>query len=527
MNKRIMSIIIIGYVLSIFTACGTYEPMATKGDVASGKAIDSDVVTGSSVNKEDVKEPAIEEIEEAYHRAIQHDYYRYGKDGRDEEFSGDKMKLYEKTEDDCYTYFLVDKMSDEDGIHYNMNRLSYYTDCEEPGFETEAFELYYLSKDELKEEIKGAEQIGTLDAWKCQPGRKPDYPPMSRVTKNMLQNIEEKVKEEAGKYCIFSEETTCHAYVPQFVPADRSVEILLVTDEEKGKKKTGAKEVYCELHPQISIPSDISYILDRNPYDVWDIPFGESEEGGYEFRFSSYKKELIEQAMTDFTFTIAPCQDLSELGLTDEIQEQITLISRERVIWFPRFIGANTLCYMITDLNQNGRLEIVTTVIASRYEDTTVYEVSEDGKGLVKYKSNYNSEQRQLNIAEETAPEVYYDADTGQYYYRAQVRYARSNGEVSEYEGDFSLQGNVLKQRQFKEYKIYGGIDYDEVKGYYVEDQKVTQDQYEAAVNKHWQGMEKKKAAVGWRESGFHLKNMTEKEIQIRLARSWQEFNIE
>ena len=60
MGKRMMYIFFIGYVVLVFAACGKYEPMAIKGDVTSGQ----------SIEKEVVKEPTIDEIEEAYHRAI-------------------------------------------------------------------------------------------------------------------------------------------------------------------------------------------------------------------------------------------------------------------------------------------------------------------------------------------------------------------------------------------------------------------------------------------------------------------------
>lgn len=540
MRKRIISIFIIGYVVLFFAACGNYEPLATKGDVLSGQALDSDVITGSSVNREKVQEPTIGEIEKAYHNAIQHEYYLYG--GLGEEFSGDKMQLYGRKDDNGYTYFLVDKISDEDGIFYSIDQLCYYTDCEEPGFETETSSFWdYLSEDKLKEKIKGAEQIGVLDSWKCQSGKKPDYPPMSRVTKKMIHNIEEKVKEEAKKYCVFSEEKTCHVYIPQFVPADRYVFPLLVIDEEKGREKAGVNEIDCDLHPQISIPVNKDLWWSRNPYDIWVFRTGKRSNGVYagEYALGKREEELIERAVADFTFTLEPCQSLSELGLPDEIQSQIILISREMNTWLP---DADTLSnpnmhfsFMIADLDQDGRLEVVEETQGKRYYEETIYEVSEDGKKLVKCKGSGSDEEDEVSIdGDGDTQEAYYDSATGRYYYRTQTNHGTPYVEDDqdyrhEYEGDFCLNGNVIEKRKFKEYKIYSYDidDWDELKGYGTEDGKVSEDQYEAAVRKHWKGMEKKKVSFGWSDMGYHLRSMTEKEVQVRLARLWQEFSIE
>ncbi len=78
-----------------------------------------------------------------------------------------------------------------------------------------------------------------LKSWKHEKGKRPDYPKMSKETQKVVKQIKDKVKEEARKYCIVGEKKNCHVYIPQFVPADRTVELLLVIDGEKGEKKAG------------------------------------------------------------------------------------------------------------------------------------------------------------------------------------------------------------------------------------------------------------------------------------------------
>lgn len=522
MKKKLLYWGFLGILAFGLAGCGKYESVSTKGDVASGQAVKT---------KKSVEEPTVQEVEQAYHRAIQHDVYEHGE--RDEEFSGRKMDLYKIKEKDGYTYYLVDKKQKKDGhgytnyydlhdgeTYYNFDMLRYYTDCEEPGFETESYFDYGYSEEDIKEELEGAEKIAVLAPWKCEANKKPDYLQMSKVTLKMVNEIKNKVKEEAAKYCVVAERKNCHVYIPQFVPADREVCLLLVVDEEKGEKKAGVCEVYFELNSRISY-SDVY----GNLIDLWTFRSGTYPDLESEYAFGEEEKEAIAHAMTDFTFTLEPQKALWEWGLSDEIQQQIKLISQRKNIWCPKDFGSGTLKYMISDLNQNGRLEIVTYMAYSRNAMTEVYEVSEDGKKLVKCRNNFSGEAKQLFLAENDNTDVYYNSSKGAYYYKSQTRYSDVKG-VRESDGDFCLQGNALKQRIFDMGKFISGENFDEIKGYFVKDKKVSKEAYDAAVNKHWSGTEKKQASFGWRSAGTATKNMEEKELEIRFVLSWLEFGI-
>ena len=83
MKKGLLYAIILGSLLFGLAGCREYQPVTTKGDVVSGQAAGV---------KKPVKEPSVDEIERAFHKAIQHEVYEY--DCRDEEFSGRDMELY-------------------------------------------------------------------------------------------------------------------------------------------------------------------------------------------------------------------------------------------------------------------------------------------------------------------------------------------------------------------------------------------------------------------------------------------------
>ncbi len=95
MKKGLLYGIVLGILLVGLAGCREYQLVTTKGDVASGQAAGV---------KKPVKEPSVDEIERAFHNAIQHEVYEYG--DRDAEFSGRDMELYCKTEKDCYKYGL-------------------------------------------------------------------------------------------------------------------------------------------------------------------------------------------------------------------------------------------------------------------------------------------------------------------------------------------------------------------------------------------------------------------------------------
>lgn len=511
MKKGLLYGIVLGILLFGLAGCKEYQPLATKGDAVSGQAAGV---------KKPVKEPSVDEIERAFHNAIQHEVYRYG--DRDEEFSGRDMELYCKKEKDCYKYYLVDKISEDGETYYNYDVLCYYTDCEEPGFETTTDVCAVYTKKELREELDGAVKVTELKPWKYEKGKRPDYPKMSKETRKIVKQIEDKVKEEARKYCVVGEKKDCHVYISQFVPADRTVELLLVIDEEKGEKKAGVCIKEFDLHPVVTYAAWLEEAWsedERNNRltDSWMFAYGKYRCLD-EYAMGETEKEMIAHAMTDFTFSLEPRKSLSEQGITDEVQQQIKRIAQERNRWSAPRLGNYNLYYMISDLNQNKRLEVVVCKLHNSVIDTYAYEISKDGR-LVKCGKEGNG----FDFSRYSQVDAYYSPKENVYYYRSQLRYGDPKG-VREVPGDFSLQGDTIKQRQFDAGKIWD----DELtteKGYMVGEKRATRETYEKAVDKHWRGMEKKRASFGWYSDGA-MKDMDEKELEARLARSFLDFAI-
>ncbi len=518
MKKGLLYAIILGSLLFGLAGCREYQPVTTKGDVVSGQAAGV---------KKPVKEPSVDEIERAFHKAIQHEVYEY--DCRDEEFSGRDMELYCKKKKDCHQYYLVDKVSEGGETYYNYDVLCYYTDCEEPGFETmidESASGAVYTKKELREELDGAVKVTKLKPWKYEEGRRPDYPEMSKETRKIVKQIEDKVKEEARKYCVVGEKKDCHVYIPQFVPADRTVELLLVIDEEKGEKKAGVCTLDFDLHPVATYADWIEEWLERvQPEDRRDNYLVDGWMFAYgkyrcldEYAFGEMEEKQVAHAMTDFTFSLEPRKSLSEQGITEEVQQQIKQIAREQLLWSEPESGNYSLYYMISDLNQNRRLEVVVCKVYNSATYTYAYEISKDGR-LVKC----GEERCGLDINDYSQVDAYYSPKDNVYYYCSSLRYKDQKG-VREVPGDFSLQGDTIKQRQFDAGKIFD-VDSTTEKGYMVGGKKATRETYEKEVDKHWRGMEQRRASFGWYSCGA-TNNMDEKELEARLALSFLDFAI-
>ncbi len=509
LKRRVLTFVLLAGMVYCLVSCGQYRPDASKESSVSGQAVQTKNID---------REPAIEEVEQAYHRAVQHEVY-LGYMEEQDWFSGKKLKLYRKKEKNSFSYTLVGKTKGDEKNNYSVFDLLYYYDCEEPGFETSAVFDYNCEKKDIKDKLQGMEQIGTIDAWKWEGEHRPDYPQMGSATKKLVQRIQKKVIEEANEYCILSKKKTCHAYIQQFNSADRNVLVSLVIDEGSGKNSFSLCEFFCELHPELKFEFD--YLNGDHTDDKWSFNprYGLSDI-----------TEITDTAMTEFTFTIEPRDKLENMGLSEDEQKQIQLLSKNAKTYI---VGdVERLQWMISDLNQNGRLEIVLTEISSHDEDVLIYEVSEDRKNLVPCKKlvgkTGDGVKTELYIAEKKNPKVYYDSANECYYYAAVTRWLTETEEVCEQEGDFCLKGNQLKERIFDEYCVLDRDDFEKVQEDRVKGKKVSKTEYRKAVERHWSGMEKKTAVFGWRSRGSLLTtaDYDEEERAIRFAKSWQEFSV-
>ncbi len=182
------------------------------------------------------------------------------------------------------------------------------------------------------------------------------------------------------------------------------------------------------------------------------------------------------------------------------LENQLNLILDQKEVWERTDFVAEGTKYTVTDLNGNGRLEIIAASCqgTGHYTYADIYEVSADGNSLVHYKQTVPEGDSQADIIWGVAP-VYYNSKENVYRYVFDdlIR----NGAAYYYEGKKSLE---LKEGQVLEttlaYRITEYIDGAPVVAYGGENGlRVTNEQeYQDAADQVFEGWGKGMAYFLW-----------------------------
>ena len=182
------------------------------------------------------------------------------------------------------------------------------------------------------------------------------------------------------------------------------------------------------------------------------------------------------------------------------LENQLNLILDQKEVWERTDFVAEGTKYTVTDLNGNGRLEIIAASCqgTGHYTYADIYEVSADGNSLVHYKQTVPEGDSQADIIWGVAP-VYYNRKENVYRYVFDdlIR----DGAAYYYEGKKSLE---LKEEQVLEttlaYRITEYIDGAPVVAYGGENGlRVTNEQeYQDAADQVFEGWEKGMAYFLW-----------------------------
>jgi len=187
--------------------------------------------------------------------------------------------------------------------------------------------------------------------------------------------------------------------------------------------------------------------------------------------------------------------------------------------------------YAVTDLDQNGRLEIISSSCQGTglYTYTDVWEVDEALSKLDPIENPVVEGDSQADIIVESTP-VYFDADSGVYNYV--FGDVTRNGLAGYYENvrAITLVDGTLSQK----YIAYKSMVSDTPNAkstvtYTASDGKtvISEDEYAAAVENAFAGLEKKKAAFGWTDEDAETINaMDGAALYSMLEKSYEGFSI-
>lgn len=215
-------------------------------------------------------------------------------------------------------------------------------------------------------------------------------------------------------------------------------------------------------------------------------------------------------------------------------RRQITVIAENLNTWLMNVEeGTKIYAYAVTDMDQNGRFEIIALQNYGKGPATeaTYYEVNEDGTELQQCEHIYTGDS-QADIMFEDA-DVYEDPDTKKLYYV--FTDTSGNGFRKVYNTTVAVglsDGKVTEERLATESVIYEGesevptVTYTDADG-----NVITEDQYKNCAEQRFEGFEKKSASFGWKAFGYknHVRIAAEGEPNLSnmLIDSFLKFGIE
>lgn len=102
-------------------------------------------------------------------------------------------------------------------------------------------------------------------------------------------------------------------------------------------------------------------------------------------------------------------------------EEQIALLVANRDLWYPADDYYVPYSYAVTDLDQNGRLELLINICMGTgfFSENFAWEVNETGDGIVSCGEIFETYESQVDLGY-AAADAYYDAETDIYYFIAE-----------------------------------------------------------------------------------------------------------
>ncbi len=192
----------------------------------------------------------------------------------------------------------------------------------------------------------------------------------------------------------------------------------------------------------------------------------------------------------------APQQDTSNIK---SIVEQIQLITLNKADWFLNSEFGESYFFTITDLNQNGRLELILSTCqgTGMYTTSAYYEVNEEMDGLLALSADLLEGDSEPDIINNTSV-AYHQADTDIWYYI--FKDSMRAGAAGYYENTSS----VWIESDTVQYEILGKFSLlyegeSEVSSYQnALDQDITEAEYETISDQQYQGYEKYSVSLNW-----------------------------
>ena len=262
---------------------------------------------------------------------------------------------------------------------------------------------------------------------------------------------------------------------------------------------------------------------------------GSSQNGRQEENEQKTIMEENEEEIKEEEKEEKPEANMQTESETDRIEEQLNVITDHCMeLWQKSDMAKERygiIHYTVTDLDQNGRLEVISASVQGSgiYTYSSYFEVNEQLDGLNQCEIHTEKGDSEADIVGETVP-VYYDRDKDAYHYIFSD-YTRDGMAVS-YENirDISLKnGEITDNVLAYKVSIYdeNGVEtadcFDAETG-----EKIDMEQYESVADTVFAELQKKRAVFLWEGKWMsEWREMSREQIQDMLQKSYEGFSID
>ena len=197
-----------------------------------------------------------------------------------------------------------------------------------------------------------------------------------------------------------------------------------------------------------------------------------------------------EKTQTESVDASAGKDDKTEVVKT--ANEQIKIIADNAEVWFGRIHNGTTYEYCVTDLDANGRLELLCGGVGGSSSESMggVYEINETFDGIVECEGKiYNCD---ITLQDEFFCRI--DKETGKIYYEMWNGGIGNSNESLGERYAVTLQNGKIEEiflsSCYRERLVYEGVVVYDIKDY--NGNEITKEQHEAIYDTYFEGYEKK-----------------------------------
>lgn len=213
----------------------------------------------------------------------------------------------------------------------------------------------------------------------------------------------------------------------------------------------------------------------------------------------------------------------------DDMSAQIQILADTKDLWKPGEEDMyGSFGYVVTDLDQDGSLEIITSMMAGTgfFSTNRIWEVNDSMDGITECQKASSDDSEPDIMQEDT--NVFYDEENNVYYYIFTDFIRQGAAENETYKESFYLKDHMVNT-DFIAYRSMVYKSEDDVITRFEDHQgnEISEDEFESAENEKYKMLKKKDAHFEWiYDIDVDVDTLSAEELYNSLMDSWNAFSI-